>query len=136
MTSLGDGVESFEVDGVRLRWLPAERLVEMDFLPPPRSPGETEARACIGAIRAWAGEGPFRLLVDCRNIRDTQAAWRRAFADLAREPGRDVRFAWYNMSPLIRVTVSMFLRASGIPGRAFATEEEARAWVMRPEAGP
>lgn len=117
------------MEGVRLRWVPQERLVEMEFLPPPRAPGEAEARACLRQMEAWSKGEPYGLLIDCANLRDTHAGWRRAFAEYFRASGQRVPFAWYNMTPLVRVMVAMFVRAAGVNGKGFAGEKEAREWM-------
>ncbi|HVM44887.1 MAG TPA: STAS/SEC14 domain-containing protein [Candidatus Thermoplasmatota archaeon] len=132
MRSMTSPSAALDVGPVHLAWEPELRLARMSFRGPRAAVDETEARVCVEALQRWAGDEPFRLLVDCTGLRDAHAGWRAVFADFFRRRGFDVRLAWFNMSPLISIMVQMFVRASAVKGRGFRTEEDARAWLELP----
>lgn len=129
-------MEPFQVGSVRLRWEREPRIALMTFAPAGSNPGEEEARAVVAKLQEWSGGGPFGLLVDCTDVRSVSAGWRAVFADYFTKGQPGIRVAWFNMNLVIRVIVEMFLRATRVPGRGFASEEEARRWLAPREAAP
>ena len=126
--------DAIDPGGVHLAWDPELRLARMGFRPR-ANPGEAEARACVEALARWADHQPIRLLIDCGGLRDTQPGWRAVFAGFFRHQGKSTVTAWFGMSPLVSMMVQMFVRASGVKGRGFRSEAEARAWLgLPPEA--
>lgn len=123
-------MDEVNVGDVGLAWDPASRIVAMRFLRPRAEADEDMAEGCTRALGEWAGERPLSLLVDCGQLRNATAGWRASFAQFFRSRGYRDRVAWYTMTPLISMMVGMFVRASGIEGRGFPSEAEARAWLL------
>ena len=123
-------MSELEVQGVALGWDPDHRLLHMEFRDA-RRPSELAARTLAQAAARWLEDapGPFALLVDCSRIDDTTPGWRAVWAEFFRRHKAQASVAWYNANALIRVTVLVFVKATGVRGAAFRTEADARAWL-------
>lgn len=133
---MSDAPAAIDIARVRLTWDPGHRMVHMSFSGPPRSEvSEADARACIRALDEWTAGKSILFLVDCGQLGDADAGWRALFADYFRRRRNELRVAWFNMSPFIRLMVQMFVLGSGVRGRGFRSEAEARAWLGLPSGG-
>lgn len=121
------------MEAVHLTWEQERRLLVMTFGAGRRTLAtESAARALIAQMDRWlqASPGPFRLLVDCSGLKDTEPGWRATFSGFFQDHRGEVAIAWYNMTPLVRMTVTLFILATRITGKAAGTEEEARQWIL------
>jgi hypothetical protein len=116
------------VGPVLLTWSPEERLARLSFVEPGVG-GRTEAEVLAQQLEEWTDGGPFGVLVDCSDIVDADAGWRSVFGQWFRDRRERGRIAWFNANPRVRLLVLMFRKGTGVHGRAFATEAEARAWL-------
>lgn len=81
-------------------------------------------------LDAWTGPTqPFSILIDCSDIVDADAGWRAVWGEWFRARRRVVTVAWFNANPRVRLLILMFRKGTGVHGRAFPTEEEARGWL-------
>ena len=113
-----------------LEWDPGRRLATLRFADARKPPTEEDAIEVTRRMAAWAGPRPLRILVDCDNVASTTAGWRSACARFFKERGWRDSVAWARMTPLISVMASMFLRATRINAKGFATLAEAEAWLL------
>jgi len=124
-------VERLEVDGARIVLDRQERVVRMTFTSAEAVASGRAARQFCALLDGWlaAEPGPFRLLVDCTRLANSEPEWRAEFARFFRRHREVSRIAWFNATPLIRITVRMFVLATGVSGAAFATEAEALGFL-------
>jgi hypothetical protein len=83
-------------------------------------------------LAAWVGAPdpePYSLLVDCSSIVDVDAGWRATWAEYFTRHRDAATIAWFNANARIRLIILMFIKGTGVRGRAFATEDEARNWL-------
>lgn len=123
-------VEQITVDPVRLAWDADERLATLRFLHD--GVGDRQhAHELTQQLRTWTGDPPepYRFLVDCSAIVDVDAGWRAAWAEYFKRSRASATVAWFNANARIRLVILMFRKGTGVHGRAFATEDEARAWL-------
>lgn len=123
---------TFEHEGLRLRWDPERRLVEMDFTREDIRLTEEMARVVTRQMRAYVGDGPYSLLVDTAPIAEADAGWRAVWADFFRGDRLRARVACFAPRPFLRTIIRMFILAARLDGAAFARREEAEAWLARP----
>jgi hypothetical protein len=113
-----------------LRWDPATRLAELRFVEPGTG-GGPEAESLTTQLGRWADEdgGHFRLLVDCSEMVDVDAAWRNIWGSFFQQERVRSTVGWFNASARIRLVIIMFRKGTGVVGEAFETEGEARAYL-------
>lgn len=112
-----------------LSWDPESRTAVLTFVEPGVG-GRIEAQELSQQLEAWVGpEGPFRVLVDCSDLVDADAGWRAVFGEWFREHRGRGTIAWFNANPRVRLLILLFRKGTGVHGRAFATEAEARSWL-------
>lgn len=130
-------MERIEIDGAALEIDGDARLVRLVFTRPEILATEHAAKRFTAMLEEWLARSPgaFRVLVDCANVANSTAGWRAEFGRFFKRHAAETRMAWYNASPLIRITIRMFILATRIDGAAFATEREARRWLGLEEAG-
>lgn len=114
---------------VALSWDATSRTARLAFVEPGVG-GRQEAEDLSRQLDAWMGpEGPFRVLVDCSDLVDADAGWRAVFGEWFRGRKDRAVIAWFNANPRVRLLILLFRKGTGVHGRAFATEEEARSWL-------
>lgn len=117
------------VGPVRLTWDPTDRTATMRFVEPGIG-GREEAERLSERLDDWAGTAePFQVLIDCSDIVDADAGWRAVWGDWARDRRDVATLAWFNANARVRLLILMFRKGTGVTGRAFATESEARSWL-------
>lgn len=115
-----------------LRWDPATRQARLLFVDEAGSAGRPEAEQLIADLERWIGpdRDRFELLVDCTEIASIDAAWRHLWAEFFTEHRDHAHLAWFNANPEIALIVTMFRRGTDVTGDAFATEDEAREYLV------
>lgn len=117
---------------VQLTWDPDTRLAVMRFVEP--GVGDRPAAETLSQqFDAWAGDEPFQVLVDCSDILDADAGWRAVWGEWVRERREIATLAWFNANARLRLLILMFRKGTGVHGKAFDSEEEARAWLASQE---
>jgi hypothetical protein len=118
------------VGPTELRWDPATRLAELRFTEP-GSGGGAEAERLTTQLAQWVEQegGSFRLLVDCAEMVDVDAAWRQTWGTYFQQVRDRAVVGWFNASARIRLVIIMFRKGTGVVGEAFETEAEARAYL-------
>jgi hypothetical protein len=113
-----------------MTWDPEARLAHITFTAPTQAGGE-DARVLVEAITTWVGsEGKtFGLLGDGGKLADLDAEYRTTWGRFFKAHRGHCHLAFYQMNVLVRVAAEMFRVGTGIDMKAFATEEEARAWL-------
>jgi hypothetical protein len=119
-----------------LRWDPDTRLAELRFVEPGTGGGD-EAERLTSQLARWVDEdgGSFRLLVDCSEMVDVDAAWRQSWGTYFQEARDRAVVGWFNASARIRLVIIMFRKATGVVGEAFETEAEARDYLEQAGEG-
>jgi len=121
-----------EKNGIEISFVPSEPIARIRFTSPVAIGGAEDAAWVADQLELLVeGHPRFGVLIDCTRIENTDAGWRTTMAErFGGEPRTLYHLAWYNTTPLIRVTVEMFVIAMPtVRGKAFATEDEARAWL-------
>jgi hypothetical protein len=116
---------------VALAWDEGARLATLRFVEHGVGSGP-EAERLTGRLRQWVDEqpgGPFRLLVDCSEMVDVDAAWRSIWGDVFKQVRDRAVVGWFNANPRVRLAIIMFKKGTGVAGEAFATEAEARTYL-------
>lgn len=122
-----------ELGGFAMSWDPQTRCIEVRLTTPGARLGRAEAEQLLPMWRAAVGDppAPYGLLVDAAGMVTADAHWRASAAELTVEHATVLSQAYYNADPEVRVSATMFLKATGGRGRVFETEEQARAWLAR-----
>lgn len=115
---------------VELSWAPEERYAVLRFVEFGTG-GRREAEELTTALARWVGPGAthFRFLVDCSEMVDVDAGWRATWAEFFKRYRDRSTIAWFNANPRIRLVIVMFQKGTGVTGKTFATEAEARAYL-------
>jgi hypothetical protein len=116
-----------------LRWDPTTRLAELRFVQAGTG-GGVEAERLTAQLGRWVDEGEggdFRLLVDCSEMVDVDAAWRQTWGTYFKQARDRAVVGWFNASARIRLVIVMFKKATGVVGEAFETEAEARDYLAQ-----
>lgn len=117
-----------EAGPVVLRWDAGTRTAHVRFAE--TGVGErSHAERLSSQLDEWVGEEPFQLLFDCSEIVDADAGWRAVWGEWFRARRDLATLAWFNANARVRLLILMFRKGTGVHGRAFATEVEARAWL-------
>jgi hypothetical protein len=122
---------------VELQWDPATRLAELRFVEAGRG-GGVEAERLTTQLARWVDEEQgrdFRLLVDCSEMVDVDAAWRHTWGTYFQQVRDRSVVGWFNASARIRLVIIMFKKGTGVVGEAFETEAEARDYLERTAGG-
>lgn len=92
-----------------------------------------DAAVMVDAMTGWIGtEGhPFGLLGDGSNLSGLDAEYRSAWGSFFRQHREDSSTAFFNMGPIVRIAADMFRLGTGLQLKAFANEDDARAWLRQ-----
>jgi hypothetical protein len=87
--------------------------------------------ALVDALTGWIGtEGePFGLLGDGGRLSGLDAEYRSVWGKFLRQHRRDAYLAFFNMNAIVRIATEMFRVGTRLRLKAFAGEQEARAWL-------
>lgn len=123
-------VEPYETKAgpVVMRWDAGSRMAHVHFAETGVG-GREHAERLSGQLEEWVGDEPFRMLFDCSDIVDGDAGWRAVWGEWFRARRDQATLAWFNANPRVRLLILMFRKGTGVNGRAFATEAEARSWL-------
>ncbi len=113
----------------------AEPPLAIVSLAEPRRAGGDDAQFIIHALEGRLDERrdqALGVLSDAASLSSVDAAWRSAWlAFFRRRPGR-VRVSIFNANGVVRSVIQMYALGAGVPARAFASEQAARAWLCAP----
>jgi hypothetical protein len=125
-------MEEVSVGAIRQTWDPEARLASIRFERETHATGR-DATVLVDALTTWIGtEGrPFGLLGDGSNLSGLDAEYRSVWGHFLRRHRADSFTAFFNMGPVVRIAAEMFRIGTGLQLKAFATEDEARAWLRR-----
>lgn len=117
---------------IEMTWDPEARLAVIRFARKTQATGR-DARVLVDSLTEWIGtEGrPFGLLGDGANLAGLDAEYRSVWGRFFREHRDESATAFFNMGPIVRVAAEMFRIGTGLPLKAFADEEDARAWLRQ-----
>jgi hypothetical protein len=123
-------VERVVAGSAEMTWDPTGRLAVLTFARETTTTGP-DAVILVNALSQWIGtEGkPFGLLGDGGKLRGVDAEYRSVWSRFLRQHRDDSYTAFFNMNAVIRIAAEMFRIGTGLKLRAFATEEDARAWL-------
>jgi hypothetical protein len=123
-------VERVVAGSAEMTWDPMGRLAVLSFARETTTTGP-DAVILVNALSQWIGtEGkPFGLLGDGGKLRGVDAEYRSVWSRFLRQHRDDSYTAFFNMNAVIRIAAEMFRIGTGLKLRAFATEEDARAWL-------
>lgn len=129
-------MERITVRSIVMTWEPKGRLAHIFFTAPTDAHGE-DAQALTSQLTAWLGPTvqPFGLLGDGGKLARLDAAYRSTWGRFFKAHRDQAHLAFYNMNPVVRLAAEMFRLGTGIDMKAFATEEEARAWLRQHAIG-
>lgn len=115
-----------------MMWDPELRLATLRFQSETHATGD-DAEILVGVLTRWIGttSGPFGLLGDGDGLAGLDAEYRSVWGGFLREHRDDARLAFFNMGPIIRIAAEMFRLGTGLQLKAFASEEDARAWLRK-----
>lgn len=114
----------------QLEWDGATRFAVVRFVEAGVG-GRVEAETLSEQLRAWVGDPaePYDFLVDCSEMVDVDASWRAIWGEYFREHNQVATLSWFNANPRIQLLILMFLKGTGIHGKPFEHEVDARAWL-------
>jgi hypothetical protein len=117
---------------IQMTWDPDPRLAMIRFERETQATGR-DARVLVDALTEWIGtEGkPFGLLGDGANLAGLDAEYRSVWGSFFRQHRDDSSTAFFNMGPIIRIAAEMFRLGTRLPLKAFADEQDARAWLRQ-----
>jgi hypothetical protein len=119
---------SERVGPVTLTWEPQPRIATLRFVEEGVG-GREEAEQLTRALDGWVGEDLYGLLVDCSEMVDVDAGWRTTWGEYYRTNRDQATIAWFDANARIRLVILMFRRGTGVHGRSFGDEADARAWL-------
>lgn len=114
-----------------LEWDDVERFATLRFIEPGTG-GRDEAEALTTQLVEWVSQPElrhYRLLVDCSEMVDVDASWRATWSEHFRAHRDTATLSWFNANPRIQLIVLMFLKGTGVEGKPFASEADARAYL-------
>ncbi|MEX0625369.1 MAG: hypothetical protein WD402_02365 [Chloroflexota bacterium] len=125
-------METVASGNIRLTWDAAVRLATIRFEGETHATGR-DAAVMVDAMTGWIGtEGePFGLLGDGGNLSGLDAEYRSVWGSFFRQHRGDSSTAFFNMGPVVRLAAEMFRIGTGLQLKAFANEEDARAWLRQ-----
>lgn len=114
----------------QMTWDPPSRLAVLRFGTDTHATGDDAAKL-VEALSTWVGTEPmpFALLGDGARLKGVDAEYRSLWTRFLRQRRDHCFVAFFNMGPLIRIAAEMFRLGSGVRVKAFADEEQARAWL-------
>lgn len=127
-------MEKVTVRSAEMTWDPQARLAVLRFAHD-TTPTGPDAVVLVDALSRWVGDAgrPFGLLGDGARLRGVDAEYRAVWSRFLRRHRDDSTTAFFNMSAVVRIAAEMFRLGTGLRLKAFATENDARAWLR--EAG-
>ncbi|MFA9431010.1 hypothetical protein [Egicoccus sp. AB-alg2] len=113
-----------------LEWDAAERFATLRFVEAGEG-GRYEAETLSARLVEWVGEppAPYDFLVDCSELVDVDASWRAIWGEHFRKHRDAATMSWFNANPRIQLLIVMFLKGTGVTGKPFEHEADARAWL-------
>lgn len=126
------GMDRVTTGTTEMTWTSESRLAVLSFERETHATGN-DAAVLVDALTRWIGTDhkPFGLLGDGGRLAGVDAEYRAVWGRFFRQHRADSWIAFFNMAPLIRVAAEMFRIGAGLRLKAFAHEEEARAWLRR-----
>lgn len=123
-------MEAVTTGTIEMTWDPDTRLAFIRFERETQATGR-DARVLVDALTAWIGtEGrPFALLGDGAHLSGLDAEYRSVWGRFFRQHRDDSAVAFFNMGPIVRIAAEMFRLGTRLQLKAFANEEDARAWL-------
>jgi hypothetical protein len=123
-------METVTTGPIVLTWDADARLAIIHFEREAQATGR-DAVVLVDAMTGWIGtEGkPFGLLGDGGKLSGLDAEYRSAWGSFLRHHREDSHTAFFNMNAVVRIAAEMFRIGTGLRLKAFAGEEEARAWL-------
>jgi hypothetical protein len=125
-------VENVTIGNIHLTWDADARLATIRFAGETHATGR-DATVMVDAMTAWIGTDgrPFGLLGDGGNLSGLDAEYRSVWGRFFRQHRADSSTAFFNMGPIVRIAAEMFRLGTGQQLKAFADEEDARAWLRQ-----
>lgn len=115
---------------IHMTWDSEARLAVIRFERDTHGSG-TDAQVLVTALEDWigAGSGPFGVLGDGGRLSSMDADFRAIWSRFLRRHRDDCYVAFFNQSPVVRISADMFRLGTGLQLKSFAREEQARAWL-------
>jgi hypothetical protein len=115
---------------IEMTWDPEARVATLAFTRDAHVTG-ADAAVLVENLSQWIGgdHERFALLGDGGRLRGVDAEYRATWARFFKAHRHDSFIAFFNMGPFVRVAAEMFRLGARLQLKAFATEEEARAWL-------
>jgi hypothetical protein len=113
-----------------MTWDAEARLATLSFARETSTTG-ADAIVLVDSLKRWIGTDgtPFGLLGDGGKLRGVDAEYRSVWSTFLRQHREDSYTAFFNMSAVVRIASEMFRIGTGLKLKAFATEQDARAWL-------
>lgn len=129
-------MDKIQIGTIQMTWDSEARLAVLSFERETHATGK-DAVALVEALTRWIGADrkPFGLLGDGGKLSGLDAEYRSAWAKFLQQHKADACIAFFNMNAVIRVAAEMFRLGTGLMLKAFAGEEEARAWLREKGIG-
>jgi hypothetical protein len=130
MTS-DDDAWKVSTDKLQIRWDPGTRVAVARVEPGVRL-GAKDAADLVNAVTGWTSTSssqPFAVLADGGGGHETDGKYRATLSTFIRGHGETATVTFYNLGPHLDIVVEMLRVGTGIPVHAFATQEEARAYL-------
>jgi hypothetical protein len=123
-------VEIVTTGAIDMTWDAETRLAVIRFVRETQATGK-DAVVLVDALTGWIGtEGePFGLLGDGGRLSGLDAEYRSVWGKFLRQHRRDAYLAFFNMNAIVRIAAEMFRVGTRLRLKAFAGEQEARAWL-------
>ena len=123
-------MENIAFGGIELAWDPDSRLATLGFRKMTKGTGK-DATRLVEAMSRWIGPDPkpFGLLGDGGKLAGVDAEYRSVWARFLREHRNQCSIAFFDMGVVVRIAAEMFRIGTGVRMRAFAKEDDARAWL-------
>jgi hypothetical protein len=117
-------------DTLEMSWDAARRVARARVVPGAKL-GAKDGADLVGAVARWT-EGSserFAVLADGGGGHETDGKYRATLSSFIRQHRDKAFVTFFNLGAVLPIVVEMFRVGTGIPMHAFATEEEARAWL-------
>jgi hypothetical protein len=117
---------------VEMQWSPDTRLCFVRYHDGPKATAE-DGRKLVASITGWIGPQPkpFAILVDGGKIQGGQPGYRGVMGAFFKIHKAHVKFALFDLGPVLRIAAEMFALGASLRLRTFGTEAEAREWLRK-----
>ena len=130
------GEDALTIAGATMAWNAGDRMFLASYAPGARPRGP-DARTMQEWMDARTGTAPFTMLVDLENADKVAIAWRFQWMSWFLAHRARLRVALIHTSAVDPITIKAFMLSTRTQIRSFASEGEARAWLLAPdEAAP